>query len=194
MAYVIDYLPIGFAPGAAVETQAEYVADTTLPTGYPTGIVPQRKFNKSWRQVTVMVSAIATWLSEQLSSDILDDGDVGGLVDKIRSAIVIGANIKPAIVITASNNFAIDASQYHIGIARSIAPAAINGQLPTLTADQIGQEFVVEDLLGNFNAYPVTIVPPVGQSIAGRAQWVLNRDCQSAKFTWYGNNLWSVAT
>lgn len=194
MANQIDYLPIGNAVGADVETQEEYAADTTLSAGYPTGIVPQRKFNKSWRQVSVMTAAVATYLSEQLASDIRDDGDVAALVEKIRTAIVVGANIKPAVIIPASNNFEISSNQYRIGIARTVAPAAISGQLPTLTDDQIGQEFVVEDLVGNFNAYPVTIVAPSGQAIVGRAQWVLNRDCQSAKFTWYGNNLWSVAT
>jgi hypothetical protein len=193
---VVDYLPIANAAGAAVEDQASYAADATLPTGYPAGIVPQNKFNKSWRQVTVMMAAVANYISQQLAVDVLDDGNVAALVAKLTNAIVVGANIKPARVITASANFNILPADYHIGLARTVAPAAVQGNLPTLpnTPAAIGQEFVVEDLLQTFSTYPVTIVPPAGQSIAGLAQKVLNIDGQSAKFTWYGNNLWSVAT
>jgi hypothetical protein len=191
---IVDYLPIANVAGAAVEDQASYAADATLPTGYTTGIVPQNKFNKSWRQVSVMAAAIANYISQQLNIDVLDDGNVAGLVTNLQNAIVTGANIKPAEVVTASANFAITAAQYHIGLARTAAPAATQITLPMLTDASAGQEFVIEDLVSNFNAFPVTIVPPAGQSIAGLAKKVLNQDGQSAKFTWYGNNLWSVAT
>lgn len=190
----VDYLPIANAAGAAVEDQASYLADTTLPTGYPTGIVPQNKFNKSWRQVTVVMAAIANYISQQLGIDVLDDGNVAGLVTNLTNAIVVGANIKPAAIVTASANFAITAAQYHVGLARTAAPAATQITLPTLGAGAVGQEFVIEDLVSNFNAFNVTVVPPAGQTIAGLANKVLDRDGQSAKFTWYGSNLWSVAT
>jgi hypothetical protein len=191
---IVDYLPIANAPGAAVESQDSYAADPSLPSGYQTGIVPQIKFNKSWRQVTVMMAAVANYISQQLAIDVLDDGDVAALVANFRGAIVVGANIRPARTIAASANFAINPGDYHVGLARTAAPAAIQGALPLLGNNAIGQEFVVEDLIGNFFAFPVTIVPQAGQTIAGLAKKVLNQDGQSAKFTWYGNNLWSVAT
>jgi hypothetical protein len=191
---VVDYLPIANAAGAAVESQASYAADPTLPNGYQTGIVPQTKFNKSWRQVSVMVAAIANYISQQLAVDVLDDGNVAGLVTNLTNAIVVGANIKPAVIIASSANFLINAGEYHIGLARVAAPALTQGMLPLLGVGAIGQEFVIEDLVGNFNAFPVTILPPVGHTVAGQAQKILNQDGQSAKFTWYGNNLWGVAT
>jgi hypothetical protein len=190
----VDYLPIGNAAGALVEDQASYAADATLPNGYQTGIVTQLKFNKSWRQVSVVMAAIANYISQQLGIDVLDDGNVANLVTNLQNAIVTGANIKPAVVITTSANFTIMAAQYHIGLARTAAPAATQITLPTLGAGAVGQEFVIEDLVGNFNAFNVTVVPPAGNTIAGLASTVLNRDGQSAKFTWYGDNLWSVAT
>lgn len=190
----VDYLPIANAVGAIVETQGEYAADASIPTGYPTGIVPQNKFNKSWRQVSVVMAAIANYISQKLNIDVLDDGNVAALVDNLNSAIVIGANIRPAVVIPTSVNFTIDPSQYRIGLARAAAPSVTQVTLPTLGNDAIGQEFVIEDLVGNFKNFPVTIAPPAGQTIAGKPQWVLNVDRQSATLTWYGSNLWSIAT
>lgn len=190
----VDYLPIANAAGAAVESQADYSGDATLPNGYQTGIVTQLKFNKSLRQLSVMVAAIANYISQQLNIDVLDDGNVANLVTNLQNAIVTGANIKPATVITASANINITAAEYHIGFARTAAPAALTATLPQLTDEQAGQEFVLEDLVGNFNAFPVTVEPQAGQTISGLAQKILNQDGQSAKFTWYGNNLWSVAT
>jgi hypothetical protein len=190
----VDYLPIGNAAGAAVEDQASYAADATLPNGYQTGLVTQLKFNKSWRQVSVMMAAIANYISQQLGIDVLDDGNVAGLVTNLTNAIVTGANIKPAVTVVLSANFTITAAQYHIGLSRTVAPAATQITLPTLGAGAVGQEFVIEDLVGNFDVFNVTVVPPAGQTIAGQAQKVLNQAGQSAKFTWYGNNQWSVAT
>jgi hypothetical protein len=190
----VDYLPIANAGGAAVESQAAYLADATLPTGWPTGIVPQLKFNKAWRQSSMIAAAVANYISQQLGIDVLDDGNVANLVANLTNAIVTGANIKPARTVTVSANMNIAAGDYRIGFDRTVAPAALNAQLPTLGNGAVGQEFVVEDLAANFDAFPVTLVAPAGQSFAGEANFVLNRKRQSATIAWYGNNLWSIKT
>jgi hypothetical protein len=188
---VVDFLPIANAGGAAVEDQASYAADATLPNGYQTGIVPQLKFNKSWRQVTMMMAAVANYISQQLAADVLDDGDLAGLVTKLTNAITTGANVKPAREVTASVALNLTTADYAVGLARTAAPAAMVVNLPA--GAQVGQEFVIDDLTGNFNAFPVTVTPPGGDSIAGEATWVCNLDRGSWKFRRYPNNLWSVA-
>lgn len=187
----VDYLPIANAVGASVESQADYAADASLPTGYETGIVPQNKFNKSWRQVTMMSAGLANYISQQLAIDVLDDGDVAGLVAKITSAVTTGANIKPARIVTSSALLNLVTGDYAIGFARVAGLAAQVAQLPA--GAQVGQEFVLEDLIGNFNAFPVTVIPPGGDSIAGLANFAMSIDRGSRKFRRYGSNLWSVA-
>jgi len=187
----VDYLPIANAVGAAVESQADYAADPSLPNGYQTGIVPQLKFNKSWRQSSMMAAAIANYIAQQLTVDVLDDGDVAGLVVKLTNAITTGAALKPSRIVAASAVLNIGTADYAIGLNRVAGLAAMVANLPG--AAQVNQEFVLEDLAGNFNAFPVTVTPPVGHSIAGEATWLMNVDRGSNKFRYYGSNIWSVA-
>jgi hypothetical protein len=76
-----------------------------------------------------------------------------------------------------------------IGLQAS-APASTT--LPS--GASIGQTYVYEDLLGNFNTNNVTINAPGGHNIAGRSNIVLNVNRQSASFRYYGSNTWGVRT
>lgn len=191
MALEVDYLPIANAGGANVETQAAYAADATLQNGYPTGIVPSPKFNKSWRQVSVMVAAIANYISQQLNINVLDDGNVANLTANLASAVTTGANIKPALLVTSSAALNITTAEYAIGLERTVAVAPMVINLPP--GAQNGQEFVVEDVIGNLNANPATITPPAGHNIANEATYVMNVDRSSKKFRFYAPTTWSVA-
>jgi hypothetical protein len=96
-------------------------------------------------------------------------------------------------VVASSGNFTLTASQYRVGLQRTTSPATTMITLPTLPNSAAGQQFVIEDLQGNFNGFPVTVVPPAG-TISGHSQEVLDLDRGSWTFTWYGNNIWSVAS
>lgn len=191
MALEVDYLPVANAGGASVEMQATYAADATLQNGYPSGIVPSLKFNKTLRQCSVMVAAIANYISQQLAINVLDDGNVAGLVTNLTSAITTGANIKPAALVTSSAALNITTAEYAIGLERTVAVAAMVINLPA--GAQNGQEFVIEDVIGNLNANPATITPPAGHNIAGLATFVMNVDRSSKKFRFYAPTTWSVA-
>jgi hypothetical protein len=192
MVLQVDYLPIANAGGANVQTQQDYAADPTLPTGYATGIVPSPKFNKSWRQVTVMVAALANYISQQLQISVLDDGNVANLVSEIASAVQTGANIKPARVVSSSAPLNITAGDSAIALQRTVAVAPQIANLPT--GAQNGQEFELQDVVGNLNAFPVTVTPPAGHNIANEATFVMAIDRQSARFKFFFPNTWSVAT
>lgn len=93
-------------------------------------------------------------------------------------------------LITASGAFTIAVTDRSIGMNRTAAVATSSAPLPS-TNLYAGFEVSIEDLVGNFQAFPVTITPPAG-TIAGLANVVLNVNRQCARFRYYGTNLWSV--
>lgn len=90
-----DYKPIANDVSANVETQVQYETDLgpggVLQHGYQSGTAPSPKCNKTWRQSSVMSSALAQAISDLLTVDMLDDGDVTALTTKIKSAMLNAA-------------------------------------------------------------------------------------------------------
>lgn len=186
-----DFLPFATGVGADVLDQADYAAAPWVPSGFADGIALTPNLNKVWRQSSFVSAAIAQYIQNQLNVDVLDNADLAGFIANLTNAIATGAAIKPAAVITASANLNIAVNQYALGFARVAGVAALNAQL--LGASQVGQEFVIEDLVGNFNAFPVTILPPVGDTISSNASWVCNRDNGSWRVRKYANNFWGIS-
>ena len=83
-----------------------------------------------------------------------------------------------------------DGAPRTLRVDRTDSPSA---QVVTLPSAAINQEFRFDDLAGNFNAYPVTLSPPGGQTIAGLGDWVLNVNRGSWSVKYYGSNIWGVA-
>jgi len=97
--------------------------------------------------------------------------------------------VRPSrILSTPGLTFNIHTYDYAIGIYVGGGTSMI-GNLPSGAA--VGQSFVVEDLLGTFSQSPITIFPPVGQTLAGAANFVCNVDGQSVSFRYYGSTVWS---
>lgn len=187
----VDYLPFATDALANVMSQADYLALTTRPLGYQSGIALSAQLNKTWRQSSVMTAALANYVSQQTGLDVLDDGNVAALTTKLINAIQIGTITRPTRIVTVSTALTIVAADYAVGLARIAAPAATAASLPS--AAQVGQEFVVEDLVGNFFAFPVTVTPPAGDNIAGGATFVCNINKQSVSFRRYAvAGAWSV--
>lgn len=93
-------------------------------------------------------------------------------------------------VITSSANFATLSSDYRIGLNRTASPAAM--QITLVIPDAI-PEIVIQDLAGNFNRYPVTILPPTAQNFAGgRTSYVMNEDNMTGRFFYWGQGIWGV--
>lgn len=111
----------------------------------------------------------------------------------------VGANwqafflLPQTTIITASGSFTILSLGTNIfGLARVSSPAVSSATLPTPVSTSLGYEVWIEDLVGNFNAFPVTISAPSGMTIAGLATFVCNVNRQCVRFRFFGSNLWSV--
>ena len=102
-----------------------------------------------------------------------------------------GGTLRPAAIITLSSTLIMTAAQYRIGFNRTLSVSATTVELPPNGTLQPGQEFLIEDLAGNFFNFPVTLIPSAG-TIAGEPEAVLNKDGQSATVAYYGSNLWSI--
>ena len=130
-----------------------------------------------------------------IASTIVTNG-IGGItaanLAPILNAIVnLFTTTSPAArIYSASTTLTIAVTDFRVGLQRLINLNAMNAQLPLAAA--IGQEFVLQDLAGNFSQYPVTVLPPAGMTIVGRASYVMNEDNQTSRFAFYGANLWGV--
>jgi hypothetical protein len=172
-------------------TQADYVALASRILGFQAGTANSAQLNKVWRQASMMSAALANYISVQNGTDVLDDGNLANLIAALTSSITIGSGIKPARIVAASANINLVTNDYAVGFLRVAAPAALQATLPT--AAQVGQEYVIEDLNKSFAAFPITVVPPAGDNIAGDANFVCNVNKQVVKFRRYAvGGAWSV--
>lgn len=187
-----DFLAFATVGSPNVISQATYLAASFRTAGFSAGVAESDELNKVWRQSAFVAAALAEFMLEQTGLDVLDDADLAGFVVKLKAAV--GGSAKPARIVTASTTLALLASDYAVGLARTVAPAAMVANLPDLSASAqyLGKEIVVEDLADNFFSFPVTVTPPGGQTIAGLATFVMNIDRQSSTFRWYGSNLWGL--
>lgn len=186
----IDFLPFATAVDANVLDQADYAAASWVTEGFADGIAVSEYLNKVWRQSAFISAALANYVSQQTGLDVLDDGNLAGFITKLTNAIVIGGNIRPARIVTVSAALAVLLTDYRIGLNRVAGVTAVAATLPAGAA--VGQSFIIEDLQGNFFNFPVTVNPQAGQTIAQLPNFVMNVNRQSAVFTFYGSNTWSV--
>ena len=87
-----EFLPFGTSASANILTQTEYAAMASRLAGFASGVAKSKELNKVWRQSSVMSSAVAQFISNAAAIDVLDDGDIAGLVNKLASAVSLAAN------------------------------------------------------------------------------------------------------
>lgn len=187
----VDYLPFATGGGANVETQAAYASDSTTGTGFLAGLAQSLKLNKVWRQASMAAACVATFISNELNINVLDDGNLATLVANFTAAIELaaGSAVHPARVYSASGPVVVLLTDYAVGLNIS-ASEVVN--LPTGPAN--GQEFVFEDVAGNFApGLTATITPPAGTTIAGLATYIMNEARQSITVRYYATGtVWGV--
>lgn len=92
----VDYLPIANGGAANVESQAAYVADLApggaLQNGFQSGVAPSAKWNKTLRQSSMVSAAVANFIANALSINVLDDGNIATLITNLTNAITQVAN------------------------------------------------------------------------------------------------------
>lgn len=78
-------------PNANVMSQADWEALPALLSGFTAGKASSAQVNKAIRQSTFITSAVAQFVSDALTQDILDDGDSQAFVAKLKQSIVNGS-------------------------------------------------------------------------------------------------------
>lgn len=100
-----DFLPFAANPGANVETQAAYVADTpTLANGFSAGVAPSVKLNKVWRQSSIMSAVLAQFIVNQTGQPAIDDGTTATLLTNLATAVAVSARQNPVLTDTGAAN------------------------------------------------------------------------------------------
>lgn len=106
--------------------------------------------------------------------------------------VAAAATANPTLTVTASTTLNLTNSQQYAGFNRTAAISAQAVNLPSTPSD--GENHVLQDLVGNFNAYPLTVTPPGGTTIAGLSSWVCDRDYGTYAFRYYATAAaWGLA-
>lgn len=102
MALEIDFVPFGTGAGANVTAQSTYVAETTTSTGFQSGVASSADCNKAWRQGTVMAAAVANFIGNELSANVLDNGDLATLTTQLTDAVTTNATAAATTVVNSA--------------------------------------------------------------------------------------------
>lgn len=125
-----------------------------------------------------------SWLAGDLIANLLTAGQMAAMVQQ--------TTVFPTRTVTASGSFTTTTADANgtIGLNRTSGIGPSNTTLPSAAA--AAQTYTYQDLVGNFQANPLTIFAPGGMTIAGLPQVVANVNRKTVKFTYYGSNLWGV--
>jgi hypothetical protein len=125
------------------------------------------------------------WLAGDLFNNFITAGSMAAMV-QVQTAT-------PSRIVTASGAFTMSTNDANgtIGLNRTVAPASSSTTLPAVAI--AGQTYTIQDLARNFQAFPVTVNFPGGQTGPGGVlSATLNVNGQSAHFTYYGSNQWGM--
>jgi hypothetical protein len=186
----VDYVPFATGGGANVYTPATYQALAVISTGVEPGLADPQLANTTWRLASMISAAVATFISNVLGINVLDDGNLTNLVTNFTGAVSLGSSTSASRTITSSANFNVLVTDYALAMARTAGVAATTATLPATAA--LGQKFRIADVVGNFQAFPVTALAPAGHNIAGLASIVMNVNRKSVEFEYHGSATWGV--
>jgi hypothetical protein len=136
--------------------------------------------------ITIVRGQEGTTPQNWLAGDFAQNLITAGVLTSFLQAIA-NANTR---IITLSGVFTMTTSDGSIGLLRTTALAPSSTILPSGAA--VGAVFQIKDLVGNFQAFPVTVNAPGGQNISNLSSVVLNVNRQSATFQYFGSNVWSI--
>lgn len=140
-----DFLPIATSAGANVETQAAFAADTaTLTNGFTSGLASSLKFNKVWRQSSIMSSVIAQYINSITGANTADDGTTATLLANFAQSVRL-----PAYAIDTS------ATVNVLAAALSPAPAALVAGMEIELKPAITNTGAATLNLNGLGAYPL---------------------------------------
>ncbi len=106
-------------------------------------------------------------------------------------AALLQATANPtARIVTLSGVFTMTTADGSIGLQRTTSLAASSTTLPSSSGN--GQTYQIADLIGNFQAFPVTVAAPAGMNIANESAIVCNVNRGVYTFQYFGSTVWSV--
>lgn len=85
--FQVDFLPFASSDTSNVIDQTQYVNLPARGTGFIAGVAQSAQLNKVWRQSSLMTAALAQFISQVTQADVIDDGNVSNLADKLNFAI-----------------------------------------------------------------------------------------------------------
>lgn len=87
MPVTVDYLPVATGVGANVDSQAAFAGSGYQTQGFTSGVALSRQVNKCLRQSSMIGAAVANFIANQLSINVLDDGNLPNLITDLTNAI-----------------------------------------------------------------------------------------------------------
>lgn len=174
MALEVDYVPIANGVGANVESQAQYVLDLgsggSLQNGYEAGLAKSNQVNKTLRQSSMISAAVANFIANTLSINVIDDGNLAALTANLTSAIG-GVGGSQQIYKTTAGAVVLSAGFFGNVILAKTSPATTAITLPPSPANPL--QVNVIDGAGNAQTYNATISTSDGSTINGQSTYVL---------------------
>ncbi|EMB3082277.1 tail fiber protein [Providencia rettgeri] len=82
-----EFLPFGIAEGANVLSNQEYERLAARFNGFASGVAKSQELNTVWRQSSVISSSLAQFIVDSDNKDLLDNGDIAGIKNRLVAAI-----------------------------------------------------------------------------------------------------------
>jgi len=123
------------------------------------------------------------WLAGDFFIHQLTAGQMGSFLQSVASPTA------PRIV-TLSGVFTTNSTDGIIGLQRTTSLAPSSTTLPG--GASIGQVVMYADLVGNFQAFPLTVNAPAGMTLSNQSAIVVNVNHKKVSFTYFGSNVWDV--
>lgn len=164
----IDFLPVATGAGATVDAQGAFTGSSYQVNGFQDGVAQPNQFNKVVRQSSIMTAALATFISNQLNIDVLDDGNLNNLVTVLTNALRSAAS--KILVVPYS-----PAAQFDASLSNKFETTLTGDMNPTLINTSPGQKitFIIhQDAVGNHLFNPPSNLPM--DAISGNAN-ITNR-------------------
>jgi hypothetical protein len=175
MANIVDYLAVAVGGGATVDPQATFRGSGYQTGGFQNGIAQPAQVNKILRQSSMIAAAVATFISNTLAINVLDDGNLPNLITNLTRAIKSANHSILAVAFNA-------AAQFDAALSDKFETTLTGDMTPTLVDTVPGQHLwivVHQDAPGNhlFNPpanLPMAAVSPVGGSTSAQGFLVLS--------------------
>lgn len=174
MANIVDYLPVATAGGAVTDPQATFRGAGYQTSGFQQGIAQPSQINKIVRQSSMIAAAVATFISNTLAIDVIDDGNLPNLITNLTKAIRSATHAILTIPYA-------PAPQFDAALSDKFETTLTGDMTPTLVDTVPGQHLwivVHQDATGNhlFNApanLPMQAISPNGGSTSSQGFLVL---------------------